>query len=65
MIFAMKTVLYVKMLLERYSLITNLHNTTEKRCKMRYKLQLFLKEYCNIRWKNCFILRLYWEDKTL
>ena len=38
----------------------------EKMCKMRYKPQLFWKNYYNICCKNCFILkRLYWEDKIL
>jgi hypothetical protein len=45
--------------------IAHLCKLREKRCKMRYKLQLFWKNYYDIRCKNCFILRLYWEDENL
>jgi hypothetical protein len=37
----------------------------EKRCKMRYKIQLFWKNYYDIRCKNSFICRFYWKDVTL
>ena len=39
--------------------------TREKRCKMRYKLQLFWKNYYDNHCKNSFMWRCYWKGITL